>query len=220
MPPRRRSAARTTVEAPQVPPSYDPPPADPGHRLDGVEFGAGHVFAGPVADLDLRECRFAGTDLSGRVFTGLEVRDTLFEGCDLSGAVLDRAVFSRVVFTGCRLTGTVLSGTTLQDVRITDCRADLLDLRMARADRLLAEDCDLRGADLYEFTATDAALLRCDLTDAELDRADLTGARLHGSTLDGVRGALALRGARIGADQQIPLGAAVLAALGVEVTDQ
>jgi uncharacterized protein YjbI with pentapeptide repeats len=216
MPPRPRKRA---PDPPQIPPRYDPAPDEFGGRCDGVEFGADHAFGQSVPDLDLRECRFAGTDLFGRVFTGFAARDTVFDGCDLSGAVLDRAVLERVVFTGCRLTGTVLAGATLRDVRIIDCRADLLDLRMARATRLLAEDTDLHGADLYELAAADTALLRCDLRGADLDRADLTGARLHGSTLDDVRGALALRGARIAPDQQVALGAALLAALGIEITD-
>jgi hypothetical protein len=55
-------------------------------------------------------------------------------------------------------------------------------------------------------------------TGAELDRAELAGARLHGSVLDDVRGALSLRGARIGPEQRIALGAALLDALGVQVT--
>lgn len=42
---------------------------------------------------------------------------------------------------------------------------------------------------------------------------------LHGSTLDAVRVAAALRGARVGADQVIPLGAAILAMLDIVVSD-
>jgi hypothetical protein len=41
---------------------------------------------------------------------------------------------------------------------------------------------------------------------------------LHGSTVGAVRGAASLRGARIGADQVVPLGAALLAELDITVT--
>ncbi len=218
MPPRARK--KTAPDPPDQPPRFVPAPAElePG-VWDGVEAGAELVVPAVVADLELRESRLSGVDLSGRTFSGLHVRDTVFVRCDLSGAVLDRAVLERVTFTGCRLTGTVLSGANLRDVVLTDCRADLLNLRMATARFLAARGTGLRGADLFEFTGTDVTLLGCDLTGADLDRAGLAGAQLHGSVLDDVRGALSLRGARIGAEQQITLGAALLDALEVTVTD-
>ncbi len=220
MPPRKRT--KTRPDRPDLPPGSDPAPAalEPGALWDGVAAGEELDVPAVVPDLELRECRFTGVDLSGRSFPGLHVRDTVFTRCDLSGAVLDRAVLERVVFDGCRLTGTVLSGATLRDVHLTGCRADLLALRMASATFLLAEDTGLRGADLHEFSGTGVALLGCDLTGADLDRAALAGAHLHGSVLDDVAGALSLRGARIDAEQQIVLGAALLAALDVRVTDR
>lgn len=218
MPPRARR--KTAPDRPEQPPRFVPAPGvlEPGAVWDGVEAMAGLGAGEVVPDVEIRESRFDGTDLSGRSFPGLHVRDTVFLRCDLSGAVLDRAVLERVVFDGCRLTGLVLAGATLRDVTVTDSRADLLNLRMASARFLRMEGTGLRGADLYEFSGTDVALLGCDLTGADLDRAGLAGAHLHGSVLDDIRGALSLRGARIGADQQVALGAAVLDALGVQVT--
>lgn len=219
--PPRAKKAKLVPDPPDLPARFDPAPAavEPGAIWDGVEAGADVIVPEIVPDLDVRECRWIDADLSGRTFSGLHCRDSSFVHCDLSGAVLDRAALARVTFTGCRLTGVVLSGATLRDVRITDCRADLANLRMARGSFLLVQDSTLRGADLYEFSGTGCSFLDCDLTGADLDRADLTGAHLHGSTLDDVRGVLSLRGARISPDQQIPLGAAMLAALGVQVTD-
>jgi len=166
----------------------------------------------------LQESRWVGADLSGRRLAGLQCRDTEFVGCNLSGAVLEDASLTRVAFTGCRLTGVVLSGAALRDVRITEGRADLALLRMAKARHLWIEDTSLRGADLYAFEGADCAFLGCDLTDAALGDARLPGVLLHGSTVDAVRGAESLRGARIGADQVVPLGAALLAALDITVT--
>jgi len=215
-----RAKKKACPDPPDTPATFDPaPPVESATVCDGVEVGAEIEIPEVVADLDVRESRWVGVDLSGRRFTGLHVRDTAFLHCDLSGAVLDQAVLARVTFTDCRLTGVVLSGTTLRDVRITDCRADLVNLRMARASFLWVQDSTLRGADLHQFRGTHCAFLGCDLAGADLDRADLTGAYLHGSTIDDVRGVLCLRGARISPDQQVPLGAAMLAALDVTVTE-
>lgn len=212
---------RLRPDPPEAPPSWAPAPAvlDSGATWDGVLAGPEVEVPEHVADVTLQECRWEGADLSGRNLTGLRCRDTAFVHCDLSGAVLDDAGLTRVSFTDCRLTGIVLAGASLTDVHVVDCRADLADLRMARAAHLLVEGTGLQGADLYRFAAADCAFLGCDLTGASVVDAELAGTALHGSALDGVRGAFALRGTRISADQQIPLGVALLAALDIQVTE-
>lgn len=209
-------------DPPESPDRWDPAPAtvESGAVWDGVEALSETDVPEHVADLDLRESRWVDADLSGRRFTGLRCRDTQFEHCDLSGAILDEAVLTRVTFANCRLTGTVLSGATLDDVRISDSRADLASLRMARAKFLLLENTVLHAADFYEFAGTGCGLIDCDLTGANFSDARLTGLRLHGSVLDDVTGALSLRGARISADQLVPMGAAVLAAVDIAVSDR
>jgi len=49
---------------------------------------------------------------------------------------------------------------------------------MARAKHLLVENTSLRGADLYEFAATDCAFLGCDLTELNAHDARLAAAVL------------------------------------------
>lgn len=217
---RRARPSKVLPDPPGAPDGWDPAPAavEGGAVWDGVEAGPDTLVPEHVAGLDVRESRWVDADLSGRRFTDLRCRDLQFEHCDLSGAVLDGAALTRVAFTNCRLTGTVLSGSTLADVRISDCRADLVNLRMARARYLLIEDTVLRGADFYELTGAGCGMIGCDLTGASFAGARLTELRLHGSGLDDIGGALALRGARISADQLLSLGAAVLAALDVQVT--
>jgi uncharacterized protein YjbI with pentapeptide repeats len=217
----RTKPKKLRPDPPDVPSTRVPAPAhvDSGDSWDGVLAGAGVEVPEHVADLSLQECRWEGADLSGRSFGGLRCRDTEFVHCDLSGAVLDDAGLTRVTFTDCRLTGIVLSGASLTDVHIRDCRADMANLRMARAKFLLVEDTGLQGADFYRFTGRDCGLVGCDLTGASFVDADLAEAYLHRSTLDDVRGAFSLRGSRISADQQIPLGGALLAALGIQVTE-
>lgn len=219
MPPRTRRAAKTRPEPPDLAPRRDPAPAvlEPGAFWDGVDAGSEVEAADHVADLTLQESRWVGAHLSGRRLSGLRCRDVEFVQCDLSGAILEDAVLRRVAFVDCRLTGIVLAGAALTDVTITSGHADLLGLRMARATNLLVEDASMRGADLYGFAATGCAFLRCDLTEAVFDGSRLDGVRLHGSRLVGVQGALSLRGARIGPDQVVELGAALLDAVGVAV---
>jgi uncharacterized protein YjbI with pentapeptide repeats len=216
----RRGTARP--HPPDLAPTRDPAPARlaSGDLWDGVEAGPDVEVPVHVDDVVLQESRWTGAHLAGRRFGGLRVRDVEFVRCDLSAAVLEDAVLDRVRFVGCRLTGVVLSGATLTDVQVTDSSADLAVLRMARASFLRVCDTSLRGADLFEATAADSALLRCDLTGTDLERAVLTGTDLHGSVLDDLRGALALRGCRIGADQLVPAGAAVLDALGIRITER
>jgi uncharacterized protein YjbI with pentapeptide repeats len=217
----RTKPKKLRPDRPDVPSSWDPAPAflDSGDTWDGLLAGADLEVPEHVADLTLQECRFEGVDLSGRSLGGLRCRDTEFVHCDLSGAVLDDATMTRVGFTDCRLTGAILAGAKLTDVHVRDCRADLVNLRMATARYLLVENTGLEGADLYRFTAAESWLLRCDLTGANLSDAGLAGTDLHGTAVADVRGALALSGTRISADQLVPMGAAVLAALGITVTD-
>lgn len=212
---------KSVPEPPEAPAEWEPAPAavESGATWDGVHADATTVVPPHVADLTLQECRWSDADLSGRQFTGLRCRDVRFEHCDLSGAVLDDAVLTRVTFTDCRLTGVVLGGATLQDVRITDSRADMAAFRMARGTFLRIENTSLHAADFWEFAGSDCALLGCDLAEANFEDARIGGTLLHGSTLDDVRGALSLRGTRISSDQLVPLGAALLAALDVQVTE-
>ncbi len=215
-----RRATKIRPDKPDLAPRRDPAPdvLEPSAFWDGVEAGADVEVPEHVAGVRLQESRWVGADLSGRRLAGLRCRDTEFVNCNLSGTVLESASLTRVAFTECRLTGVVLSGAELVDVHVVDGRADLALFRMATARHLWVENTSLRGADFYEFDGSGCAFLGCDLTDATLAEARLPGVLLHGSTLDAVRDASALRGARISADQVVPLGAAILAAMDIEVT--
>lgn len=218
---RRARPVKLRPDPPDTPARWDPSPDVVEHETvwDGIDAGADVEVPAHVADLDLRECRWTGADLSGRELTGFRARDTRFVNCDLSGAVLDDAVLRRVEFTDCRLTGASFAGAQLDDVRITDCSADLTGFRMAKATAVLVENTSLHGADFYSLTAVDCAFLGCDLGEASFHEARLAGTRLHGSRLDDVRGAMSLAGARISPEQLVPLGAALLGVLGIEVSE-
>ncbi|MHA6782727.1 pentapeptide repeat-containing protein [Pseudonocardia saturnea] len=218
---RRARPAKLLPDPPDTPSRWDPAPAVAEDEAvwDGVEAGPDVEVPPHVAGLDLRECRWTGADLSGRELTGFRARDTRFEHCDLSGAVLDDAVLRRVTFTDCRLTGASFAGARLDDVRITDSSADLTGFRMAEGTFLLVENTSLHAADFYSFSASGCAFLGCDLREASFHEARMAGTRLHGSQLDDVRGAMSLAGARISPEQLVPVGAALLGVLGIQVTE-
>lgn len=218
----RRSAKAVRIEPPDLPKVLDPAPAElePSAEWDGLEADASVVVTDPVPDVKLREVLWSGGDLVGRTLRGFRARDTRFVRCDFSGAVLDGALLERVVFEQCRMTGVVFSNAMLRDVEVRESGLRLTNFRMAGLERVLVDESVLVGADLYESALRSCALVRSDLTGADFSSATIKGLDLHGSVLDQLGGTLSLRGARISSDQMVPLGAAILGAVGIEVTDR
>lgn len=216
----RRNKVRP--DSPDLPGLLDEPPGalSNGDLWECVRADDSTDLPASLADVHLIECVLTGVDLTGRRITGLHCRDVVFASCDLSGALLDGADLRRVSLTGCRLTGVMLSAGTLADVVIADCVASLANFRAAHGSYLWIERTDLREADFSTAELAHSALLDCDLTQASFRDVRADGLALHGSTLDGVRGAASLTGARIGPDQVLPLGAALLAAMGVQMGDR
>ncbi|MGI8680019.1 MAG: pentapeptide repeat-containing protein [Jatrophihabitans sp.] len=208
---------RIMPQRPNIAAELEGAPPTLAHResWDGRHAGPGLRVDGTVADAELIGSRFTGIDFTSRTLTGLRARDVVFDTCDLSGAVLDGAAFDRVVFTGCRLTGTMLTATRLRDVIIEDSTANLGNFRAAQADYLFIERTVLTESDFYTARLRDSAILDCDLTGANVTDLHPERLSLHGSTLDGLVGVTALAGSRIDADQVIPLGAALVAGLGI-----
>ncbi len=134
--------------------------------------------------------------------------------------MLDGAVFDRVVLTGCRLTGTMLTAARLQDVVIDNCSARMANFRSTRAGYLLIHDTALIDADFYAAAFTDSAVLDSDLSGANVTDLRAGGLALHGSRIDALIGPASLAGARIDAAQLVPLGAALVHALGIRETER
>lgn len=169
--------------------------------------------------LDVSRCLLVGISLVGALLPRSRWSDVVFARCDLAGADLTGAALSRVEVRECRLNGALLGGTRLRDVRIVDCLLDGTHLRLAKGERIRIEHCRAVGLDLSGTEATEVVIADCDLTGADVSQARLPGVRLAGSTVDGLRGAASLRDAVIDADQVLPLGVALLAALGVTIED-
>ncbi|WP_073391482.1 pentapeptide repeat-containing protein [Jatrophihabitans endophyticus] len=189
---------------------------------DGLRADASLLLPERVHDLDMVECVWQDVDATSRRFDGLVCRDVVFEGCDLAGAVLDGARLTRVRFVDCRLTGTDFGGAALEDVVIERGVATLASFRGAQSSCLWVCDTSLAEADFSSARLRRSALLDCELTGVDFTGADVEGLHLHGSSLDSLRGAGALAGAavRVEAEQLVPLGVALLTAMGVEVAER
>jgi len=156
--------------------------------------------AEPLADLvDAADAAASGLDLANRSARGLSLL--------------------RVDVGRCRLTGSELAESTLTDVTFDDCRLDLVGLRLARLERVVFRNCRMAECDFYGATLVDVLFDRCELREAELTEARLTRVELSGCDLRGLRGAEALRGARMPWNDVLENAPLFAAALGIELAD-
>ena len=130
------------------------------------------------------------------------------------GIVVRRAEVHR-----CRLTGSELAEATLSDVTFADSRLDLVGLRMANLERVVFRDCRMAECDLYETSLTDVLFERCELREATFIGARLRRVELRGCGLAGLRGAEALRGARMPWNDVLENAPLFATALGVEIVE-
>ena len=228
MPPplRRRSGSPRPPAAPTLPrrEQLEPPRTDlePDGLWDGVFATPAHApppedGAAQVAGAEIRESALEGIRLSSARADSLRLTDVVVRDCDLSGMVADGASFTRVRFVGCRLTGLVLSDARLTDVSFEDCHADLINLRMARLQRVRLSATRCRQADFLEARVADLSTDGVDLRGATLDRAQFSAADLRGSDLEDVHGATALRGAIISPEQVLGVGLSLIGEAGIRV---
>lgn len=125
----------------------------------------------------------------------------------------------RVELHRCRLTGAELGEAVLSDVVLEECRLDLAGLRHARLERVVLRDCRMSECDLYGASLKDVVFERCELQEATLSAATLERVELRGCDLAGLRGAEALRGARMPWADVIASADLLAEALGIEVVD-
>ena len=159
-------------------------------------------------------------DLAGAHKRRWILKDTLLRDVDLANAEAPYSEWRVVALRGCRLTGFDLRDSTGLHVLFEDCRADLMSLRSTRLEGATFRDCVLTGADFSGADLRGARFERCDLTGVELREARLDGAVLDGCRLAGIRGALALRRAKMRWDDIVELAPAFAGALEIELLDE
>lgn len=205
--------------APDLPPDLEPaPPAlESGDAWDGVRAGADVEVGEAVFDAQLRATIWTDAQLVGRRLAGLTGADVRFVRGDLAGLVIEDCELTRVVFESCRLSGAIFAGATLQEVEFVDCIASRADFRMASLRRAAASGTNLREADFYGSRLTDVRFSSCDLSGAGFQTARPERLDLRGSTVEGLRGVDSLGETRIDEGQVLPLGAALIGALGFRI---
>jgi uncharacterized protein YjbI with pentapeptide repeats len=125
----------------------------------------------------------------------------------------------RVELRRCRLTGTELAEASLRDVMFDECRLDLVGLRHARLERVVFRDCRMSECDFYGASLKDVLFERCELREATLSATTLQRVELRGCDLTAVRGAEALRGARMPWNDVLENAPLFAAVVGIEVVD-
>ena len=125
----------------------------------------------------------------------------------------------RVELRRCRLTGVELAEATLSDVLFDECRIDLAGLRNAQLERVVFRDCRMGECDFYGSSLKDVLFERCELREATFSGCTLQRVELRGCDLAGVRGAEALRGARMTWNDVVENAALFASVVGIEVVD-
>jgi uncharacterized protein YjbI with pentapeptide repeats len=138
---------------------------------------------------------------------------------DWAGERAVRFSARRVELRRCRFTGAELGEATLDDVVFLECRVDLVGLRFAKLERVVFRDCRMSECDLYGAALKDVLFESCELREATLSAATLERVELRACDLTGLRGAEALRGARMPWNDMLENAPLFAAALGVEILD-
>ena len=148
-----------------------------------------------------------------------DLTDVVARDLDWANARAVRLVAERVELVRCRLTGVELAEGTLRDVTFDGCRLDLAGLRHARLERVVFRACRMTECDFYGSMLKDVLFESCELREATFSECTLERVELRDCALDGLRGAEALRGARMPWSDVV--GSAVLfaTAVGVEIID-
>lgn len=148
-----------------------------------------------------------------------DLADAVVREADWSNERTLRPAWRRVELVRCRLTGMELAEAALEDVVFEECRIDLAGLRHARLERVVFRDCRLEECDLYGATLRDVLFERCDLREATFSACRVERVELRGCELAGLRGAEALRGARMPWPDVVANAGVLADALGIEVVD-
>ena len=148
-----------------------------------------------------------------------DLEDAVATDLDWANRSAQRLGALRAEVRRCRLTGAELGEAALIDVTFTDCRLDLVGLRMAKLERVVFRDCRMEECDFYTATLTDVLFENCQLRRARFSSAKVKRVELRGCELTGLRGAEALRTARMPWNDVVANAPLFAAALGIEIVD-
>jgi uncharacterized protein YjbI with pentapeptide repeats len=145
--------------------------------------------------------------------------DAVATDLDWANQHSQRLAAQRVELRRCRLTGAELAEAILRDVTFDECRIDLVGLRYARLERVVFRDCRMTECDFNGATLKDVLFERCELREATFSNCRLERVELRGCDLAGLRGAEALRGARMPWNDILENAALFATVVGIEIVD-
>jgi uncharacterized protein YjbI with pentapeptide repeats len=148
-------------------------------------------------------------DLVDATATGLDWANAQARGLSALRAELRR----------CRLTGVELAEATLRDVTFDECRVDMAGIRHATLERVVFRDCRMGECDFYGSSLKDVLFERCELREATFSECTIARIEFRGCNLAAVRGAEALRGARMPWVDVIENAALFAGLAGIEIVD-
>jgi uncharacterized protein YjbI with pentapeptide repeats len=159
-----------------------------------------------------------GEDASGKPEFG-DLVDIVAADLDWAGRRASGFSARRVELRRSRLTGVDLGEATIADVTFDECRVDLAGFRHAKLERVVFRDCRMGECDFYGASLNDVLFERCELRGATFSATSLQRVELRGCDLTGLRGAEALRGARMPWDDIVGNAALFAAVAGIEIVD-
>jgi uncharacterized protein YjbI with pentapeptide repeats len=146
-----------------------------------------------------------------------DLLDVVATDLDWAGERALRFSARRAELRRCRMTGADLGEATLGDVTFDECRVDLVGLRHATLERVMFRDCRMDECDLYGATLTDVLFERCELRGATFSAVRVQRVELRACDLTGIRGAEALRGARMPVSDVLENAALFASLAGIEI---
>lgn len=155
-----------------------------------------------LADTNLRNTCWDGSDLRGAIISGANLSDSYFGAANLQQANLDRVAAERTQFNSANLLNANLSQGTFTDANFLAANMTSALLQGADLDGASLQRANLQNAAAFGATMNGANLLGADLSGAVLTDADLSGA--DQLTAEQVTAAITNAGTRLPSGIDVP----------------
>jgi uncharacterized protein YjbI with pentapeptide repeats len=190
-----------------------------GGVLSALEYAGADLAGQEAAAVEIDQCRFRSTALTGTELDRAVISDSVFESCDLANLRAQDCGLLRVAVSGSRMTGLSWAGGGVRETVLSSCRMDLVSFRFTVFKHTVFTDCRLSQADFTGADLRGARFEGCDLSGAQFSGAQMTGTRFAGCTLDGISGVTSMRGAIVTGADALALAYSLASALGISIED-
>lgn len=150
----------------------------------GQDYTEKALAKGEYDNCNFRNCKFAGSDLSG-----IRFMECTFAGCDLSNVAVNKTSFQETVFKSCKMLGFRFDicdqlGLT---IRFEECQLDHSSFYQVKLNHTVFLKSSLKEVDFTESDLRNTILDQCDLLGATFDHTNLERANLstaHNYSID------------------------------------